>query len=129
MVDTHKIAEIVSELSLMKYFPSDAMARVALVRMVCEMTGSEERAKWLVKRALAVFNEWPGPRELRALYCSRWRPMDGVEAYSMIYPADESGGGFPRDPQLPPAPAPFTPIGREEARRLLGDAAKDFGNL
>ena len=93
------------------------------------MADSDEHVRRLVKRALAVFNEWPGPRELRALYCSRWRPADGVEAYSMLYPSDESGGGFPRDPELPPAPEPFKPIGRDEARKLLGSAANELRRM
>ncbi len=129
MVDPMAVTKIVAELSLLKFFPSDSAARVALVRMVCEMASTEEQVRWLVRRALVVFNEWPGPHELRALFCSRWKPLDFNEAYSALYPASENGGGFPRDPALPPAPAEFVPIGREEARRLLGTAAKGVNGL
>lgn len=129
MVDVKRATTEIAKLSLLKFFPSDAMARLALVEMVCGFSESNIQIEWLVKRALVVFNEWPGPHELRALFCSRWKPRDGNEAYSAIYPATESGGGFPRDPALPPASPAFTPIGREEARKLLGMAAKEIKGL
>ncbi len=129
MVNVKRAAQELSKLSLMKFFPSDQNAKAALLELVCAMASDNDKIEWLVRRALAIFSEWPGPRELRALYCSRWPPTDGVEAYSMLYPADESGGGFPRDPALPPASEPFVPIGREEARRLLGPAAEEIKGL
>jgi hypothetical protein len=128
MVDVKRAASDIAKLSLMKYFPPDPDARLALVEMICGFADDNEKIAWLVKRALAIFNEWPGPHELRALYCSRWRPADGTEAYSALFPADEYGGGFPRDPALPPRQE-YTPIGKEEARRLLGGAAKEIKGL
>ncbi len=129
MVDVKRATNEIAKLSLLKYFPSDPFARTALVEMICGFSESNVQIEWLVKRALVVFNEWPGPHELRALFCSRWRPVDGNEAYSALYPASENGGGFPRDPALPPLPSPFVPIGREEARKLIGDAAKEIKKL
>jgi hypothetical protein len=38
--------------------------------------------------------------ELRALYCYRYRPKDGVEVYSELYEQ-----GFPREGQAPTLPA------------------------
>ncbi len=119
MVNVKRAAAEIAKLSLMKYFPSDPDARAALVQIICEFADSNEKIEWLVKRALAIFKEWPGPYELRALYCSRWRPADGTEAYSALFPADEYGGGFPRDPALPARPDELLPIGKDEARRML----------
>ncbi len=129
MVNVQRATEQIAKLALLKYFPSDVMARAALVQIVCEFAESNEQIEWLVKRALAIFNEWPGPVELRALYCSRWRPVDGTEAYSALFPSDEYGGGFPRDPALPARPDAFVPIGKEEARRLLGGSVKKVNGL
>lgn len=123
MVNVKHAAETLGKLSLMKFFPSDQNAQAALVEMVCGFAQDNEKIEWLVRRALAIFNEWPGPRELRALYCSRWPPSDGQEAYSTLFPADENGGGFPRDPALPPLPQPILTPSKEEARKLLGFAA------
>jgi hypothetical protein len=102
---THKLAA----LSLLRFFPQEPEARAAIVTIVCRMVSTVDQIDWLIKSALAVYDDWPGPRELRALFCSRWNPRDGVKAYSQIYPSDESGGGFPssiypasRFPALPP---------------------------
>ncbi len=117
-MNVKKAAEEIGKLSLMKFFPSDPAARSALVGIVMSMVTTDAQVEWLVKRALVVFNEWPGPVELRALFCSKWRPADGVEAHSMIYRATENGGGFPSE--TPRAEA-LLPVGREEARKMLDD--------
>jgi len=88
---THKLAA----LSLLRFFPQEPEARAAIVTIVCRMASNVDQIDWLIKSALAVYDDWPGPRELRALFCSRWNPRDGVKAYSQIYPSDENGGGFP----------------------------------
>ncbi len=123
MVNVKEATRQVGKLALLKYFPGDETARLTLVGMVCELASTDEQVEWLVRRALAVFTEWPGPYELRALYCSRWKPCDGTEAYSALFPATEDGGGFPRDPALPPLPPPLLTPGKAEARKLLGMAA------
>lgn len=130
MVNVKKATEQIAKLALMRFFPADPSARLALVGMVCGMASTDEQVEWLVRRALAIFNEWPGPVELRALFCSRWKPRDGVEGYSTLFPAtEERGSGFPRDPALPPPNAPLLTPGRQEARKLLEMAAEPLEPL
>ena len=117
-MDVKLASEKIAELTLMKFFPAEKQARAALVQMVCGMATTNEQVDWLVRRALALYNEWPGPRELRALFCSRWKPRDGIEARSTVYLADETGGGFPSEA---PRPAPALTPGRDEARRMLSE--------
>jgi hypothetical protein len=90
-----RVAELVAELTLLRFFPSDESARLAIVRMVGQMAETEEQVRWLVRRTLDLHNEWPGPLELRAVFCSRFRPKDGKNAYSEMFP-----GGFP-EPAVP----------------------------
>ncbi len=87
----------ISELGALKFFPRDVRARLTLVRLVQDMAFSDDQTKWLIRRALQLYDSWEGPKELRALYCSRWRPRDGVEAQSSVYPE-----GFP--PERKPEP-------------------------
>ncbi len=125
MVNVKRAIEQIGPLALMKFFPpkSEEGARTALVGMICEMASNNEQIEWLVRRALTLYNEWPGPRELRALFCSRYKPADGIEARSTVYLSDEGGGGgFPRESQT--TPQVLTP-GRDEARRLLARVARD----
>ncbi len=102
------IAEIVAKLCLLKFFPNESAGRLALMEIIGGMASDEDQVRWLVKSALAIYDEWPGPRELRALFCSRWTPRDGIKAYSQIYPSDEYGGGFPAQ-IYPPSKHPAIP--------------------
>ena len=103
MVDVKRAAEILSELALIKFFPSDPGARTALVRIVCGMAANTEQIRWLVDRMLRLYPEWPGVNEVRACFCSRFRPLDGHEANSTIFldglPSEREVPGYP---SLPP---------------------------
>jgi hypothetical protein len=43
-----------------------------------------------------IYSKWPGDREMRACFCCRFRPKDGLTAYSTIYL-----DGLPPDPTAP----------------------------
>lgn len=76
----------IDRLAVLKFFPRDLRVRQTLVRVVRDMAVSDAQVEWLVGRMLVLYNEWPGPRELRALYCSKFAPRDGIEARSLDYP-------------------------------------------
>lgn len=51
------------------------------------MARSVEQLQWLVRRARRLYRKWPGARELRVLFCSRFMPKDGFELQgSDVYP-------------------------------------------
>ncbi len=79
------ITQIIAKLGAMKFFPSDPDARIAIAEAVADMARDEDEVRWLVKRMLALYNEWPGLHEMRGCFCSRFRPKDGIEAYSGVY--------------------------------------------
>jgi hypothetical protein len=93
-------AAAVAKMALMAFFPGDPDIRAALVSVFVDMVDTEEQLDWLVNRALRLYARWPGVAEIRALYCSRWKPKDGIEAYSSIYP-----DGIPSERREPPARA------------------------
>jgi hypothetical protein len=99
MVNVAAVTRALGRLTLMKYFPADDAARTALVEMVCGMIHHEDQAEWLARRMLQIYREWPGPYEMRACFCGRYKPTDGINAYSEIYP-----DGLPIDPTAPPRP-------------------------
>jgi hypothetical protein len=86
------VTALVASMGGMKFFPSDAEARLALVEMIGEMCESEEQVRWLVKRMRAMYSEWPGEHEMRACFCSRYHSKDGINAFSTVYP-----DGLPRE--------------------------------
>jgi hypothetical protein len=105
------VADGINKLALMAFFPGDPEVRGALIGILMEMVETEEQLDWLIGRALKLYARWPGVAELRALYCSRWKPKDGVETYSTVYqdgipserPAKSEGpslGKMSRNPDL-----------------------------
>jgi hypothetical protein len=75
-------------LSLMKFFPSDADFRGALVGLLREMCANDEQLEWLAQE-MARRSEWPGPGQMRAIFCARFNPADGV--YPVETVKDEDG--------------------------------------
>ena len=71
--------------SLMKFFPGDDGTRAALGELLCEMCRNDEEIIWLARRVQKLHREWPGAHEIRAAYCSKFQPKDGIEADSNLY--------------------------------------------
>jgi hypothetical protein len=135
--DLDKIKHYLSKLTMLKYFPQEKSARVALVELACSMATEHQQIEWTVKRILTLYDTWPGPREFRAVFCSRYRPADGIDivADMRMWPdglppdpdlqkpvlkAIASGGRFTNDPaleaQLSDACAKMPRIDREKRR-------------
>jgi len=85
-MDVREVTKVLGGLAMLKFFPSDENAAVAIVELVCQMARSIEQVRWLVKRTISLHNEWPGPVELRAVFCSKFIPADGINAYSSVHP-------------------------------------------
>lgn len=84
-MDFHRVLSLIAGLKLMKYFPSDEDAWIELAKDLADMAENEEQVQWLVKRVRNLYAEWPGVHELRAVFCSRFKPKDGINAYSSVY--------------------------------------------
>jgi len=85
MMHPDVVNELVGSLALMRFFPSDLYARAALVETLGEMCETEDQVRWLVKRVRALYGEWPGEREMRACYCARFKPKDGIDVGSSVF--------------------------------------------
>lgn len=94
MIDTQQATRDMARLSVLKFFPSDQTARAEIVLMACQMAHTNEDIAWLAKRCLELWNDWEGPREMRAVFCSKFRPADGIEAYSQL---TRFGDGIPSE--------------------------------
>jgi hypothetical protein len=99
-MNPEKVLEMLGELRALRFFPNDEFVMNALVRLCGSMCASEQQVRWLVDRMTSgIYSEWPGIAEMRACFCCRYKPKDGVEAYSSVYPQ-----GLPPDPTAPPRP-------------------------
>jgi hypothetical protein len=72
-------------MAALKFFPGDPEVKATIAEIVMELANTREEAIWLGKRMVALFNEWPGPIEMRATFCSKYRPRDGHEVNSTVY--------------------------------------------
>jgi hypothetical protein len=102
VIDLNVALNCVTRMSALNFFPREEEAKVAIAEMVMDLVNTPEEAAWLSRRMVTLFNDWPGPREMRAVFCSRYRPQDGCEVNSSVYP-----DGIPSEKEQRPAlPAP-----------------------
>ncbi len=80
MLDFDRVADLLSGLTLLQYFPADDGARMELAKLVARMCSDESQVEWLVNRTIALCTEWPGPLVIRQILCSKFRPADGISA-------------------------------------------------
>ena len=96
-MNIERILEILMGLAVLKYFPAgNDSALLVLARLAGSMCSTEAQVQWLVDRMTSgLYTEWPGPAEMRAVFCSKFPPKDGQTAYSTVYhdgiPSENTG--------------------------------------
>ncbi len=91
MITKNQAATAVARLAALRYFPGGAPAQAEIAAMLFRMVDRTDQLEWLVITAIDHLPEWKGPKELRGIYCSRFPPLDGVDAWS------ETPGFTPQD--------------------------------
>ena len=74
------ILECVGRLGALKFFPSEEYARRAIMDEIDSFAENAEQVQWLFRYVLSHCNEWEGPQSLRAMFCMRFKPADGIDA-------------------------------------------------
>ena len=85
MISQHVLEKCITRLALLPFFPSRHEERIELSDMIEEFAETDEQVDWLGRRMRVLYQEWPGPRELRACFCSRYKPKDGISVCSGKY--------------------------------------------
>src|SRR5215472_9708611 len=70
----------IKRLSVLQFFPSDAIAQNEIMHTLDSMVSDERQLEWLVETLIASVDAWPGLRGVRGLFCTRFKPRDGKEA-------------------------------------------------
>ena len=78
------LTQAIEDLSMCEFFPSDPGAQSAIMRLLAKICPSREALQWLVSTFVNRIGKWHGPTELRAVLATKYRPNDGIEAYSAI---------------------------------------------
>ena len=69
---------------LIKFFPADEKSRAAIMFELERMIPSIEALRWLTDTYVRRIGEWHSLKELRAVMCSKFPPLDGLRVPSAI---------------------------------------------
>lgn len=103
MLEPKHIVSAVESLGCLAMFPSSPAAREEIMRLIERIVAEHEQLDWLVRTMIDQVGTWHGPAELRAVFCTRFRPADGVEKYSAL-PGFTAGDIEAENLALPRAP-------------------------
>ena len=67
-------------LSPLKHYPSTPAAIDAIARLLDRIAETDDQIDWICDKILQEFDEWPGPKTLRSVYCKKFKPADSKEA-------------------------------------------------
>lgn len=82
-----EISNVIDGWTCLKFFPSAPGAMRPIGELLADLVGTREQLQWLDSAMLNQVGEWPGPAEVRAIFCTRFKPADGIEGkngYSAI---------------------------------------------
>jgi len=126
MISEDAAEKAVLKLAVLPFFPAEPTTRGVIFNELMELCSSDEQVDWLVKRTIKLWTKWESLRELRAIFCAKFKPADGFEVgYSQVF-AD--GIVPPESPEpsytLPALPPGATASADPEMDRLVTEGAK-----
>ena len=104
-------------------FPTERGARKAIMGLLWRMVDTKEKLDWLTATMIDRVGTWHGPSELRGVYCTRFKPADGIEGICAI-----SHGFTGADCEAEAARQAPKPLGRAEAQKLIDGLRDDQVN-
>jgi hypothetical protein len=76
-----RIAAIVGALSeVVPFFPQKPLALDLITEAVLEFVGTDEQLEWFARAAIRNLPKYEGVPQLRALFCTKYAPADGLPA-------------------------------------------------
>lgn len=80
MLTPEAVARAVDDLCLLRFAPGES-SRPSLIRLLARLCADDGQLAWLAQEVLRRHDEWPGPRELRAMCEGHHTPADGIRGY------------------------------------------------
>ena len=111
--DIENAVESLGAVGLVKYFPSDDRTVQVIMHELQRMVPTVEALNWLVEQFIRKIGAWHSLKELRAVLCARYEPLDGIHAIS------ELPGYTPGDAQAMREQALFDQQAVTDAKRML----------
>lgn len=75
------LAAAIAGMSILKFFPMDEIQHRVMAEFLRKLCGHAEGLSWLVQQLVNRVGEWPGPAQVRGIYCTRYKPADGLENF------------------------------------------------
>jgi hypothetical protein len=66
-------------LTLLKFFPAGDATMTMVAGILSSMVSTKKQLDWLIGTLVNQVGEWPGPAQVRALFCTQFAPADGIE--------------------------------------------------
>jgi hypothetical protein len=110
-----QIVHAVGRLGGLAFFPTDEAAKAEIMRLLQRLVSTSEQLEWLCTTMLDRVGTWRGPVELRGVFCTKFKPADGIEANCLQtagFTAMDSEAAYLDDPELKLLRDP-------EARRMI----------
>ena len=82
MLNATAVEQALDQLAMLRFFPSDPGTRSEIARLIGKLCATDQQVSWLAGRVIDLYDEWPGPHELRAVMSSKFKPADGIDADS-----------------------------------------------
>lgn len=119
-LDFDEVADACADLTMLNFFPGDDGGRLAVVKLVARLCSTMAQVEWLVTRLTTLYNKWPGPAEVRAVFCKRYPPADGIDTRNTHTSEFFPDGNIPCEtPEALPWPGLALPPGRVSASPAL----------
>jgi hypothetical protein len=109
-ISNEAAAVAVEMLASLPFFPKEGGARLLIAEEIRSMCHDSEQALWLAQRMARLYSKWPSVRDMRAVYCSKYRPLDGFE---LIGSTEDFPDGIPSEKLLAAPEMKALPPGRE----------------
>lgn len=74
------IVEAVGKLEALRFFPDTENGHIAIMELIGRMATNHEQVDWLVRTMIDRVGSYQGTDQLRAVFCMRFKPADGIEA-------------------------------------------------
>ncbi len=117
------LTKAIASLTLLRFFPAEDIARASIMELLSRMIGTVEQLDWLVVTMIDRVGEWPGPKELRGVFCTRFKPADGIEAWCSLPGFTAADSEATHAAMLPAAPVRLLESGEREQLVVSADPA------
>jgi hypothetical protein len=81
-IDVKLAMDASNRLSCLKFYPSHPAGIAEIAATIHDLASDDRQVDWLIHTLKSRYDEWPGPKTLRAVFCERFKPADGIEAVS-----------------------------------------------